>query len=413
MSRRVEIIATGDEVVQGIIVDSNAAWMAERLVPLGFEVVRHTAVGDDQGAIAGALREAAARADIVFVSGGLGPTVDDITIEAAAKAFGVKLVKDEAVLAGIREFFERIGREMSQSNEKQALIPEGARTLQNRVGTAPGIHAKLGSADFFFLPGVPGELYQIFEDSVLPWLSERADTRYAKRVLRCFGIPEASIDTKLSGVDLAGARLSFRVKFPEIMLRLVARSKIEAEARSQVDRAATNIRDRLGDVVYGEGDAALAEVTGKLLKERGLKLAVAESCTGGLLCSTITDIAGASSYFDRGAVAYSNASKEEMLGVPHDVIVKHGAVSKETVTEMAQGIRREAKTDIGVAITGIAGPGGGTTDKPVGRVHIAVATPDGTWAKQYDYQRDRLWFKSIVAATALNLVRIYLLKSEL
>jgi nicotinamide-nucleotide amidase len=410
---KVELIATGDEVMQGIIVDSNAAWMAERIVPFGFEIVRHTTVGDDEGEIATALKEAASRADTVFVSGGLGPTADDITIEAAAKAFGAKLIKDEAVLAEIREFFERIGREMSPSNEKQALIPEGAKALKNRVGTAPGIHAGLGGADFFFLPGVPKELYQIFEDSVMPWLSERADTHYIKRVLRCFGIPEASIDSKLKGVDLAGARLSFRVKFPEIMLRLIARSKDEADARAQVEQAAVNIRERLGDVVYGEGDATLAEVTGKLLKEKGLTLAVAESCTGGQLCSTITDVVGASDYFERGVVTYSNLSKEELLGVPHDTIERSGAVSKETVTDMAEGIRREAKTDIGVAITGIAGPGGGTQEKPVGRVHIAVATPDGTWAKQYDYQRDRLWFKQIVTATALNLVRIYLLKSEL
>lgn len=410
---RVELIATGDEVISGIIVDSNAAWMAERIVPFGFEIVRHTSIGDDPDAIADALKEAAARADAIFVSGGLGPTADDITIETAANAFGVKLVRDEAVLAEIRDFFTRIGREMSPSNEKQALIPEGAKTLQNKVGTAPGIHAKFADTDFFFLPGVPKELYQIFEDSVIPWLAERADTHYIKRVLRCFGIPEASIDSKLSGVDLAGARLSFRVKFPEIMLRLIARSKDEAEARAQVDRAAANIRERLGEVVYGEGETTLAEVTGKLLKERGLTLAVAESCTGGQLCSTITDVAGASEYFERGAVTYSNRSKEEMLGVPHDVIENSGAVSKETVTDMAEGIRREAKTDIGVAITGIAGPGGGKAEKPVGRVHIAVATPDGTWAKRYDYQRDRLWFKQIVTATALNLVRNYLLKSEL
>ena len=410
---KVELIATGDEVMHGIIVDSNAAWMAERLVPFGFDIVRHTSVGDDTDAIAGALKEAAARADTVFVSGGLGPTADDITIETVAKAFGVKLVKDEAVLAEIRDFFGKIGREMSPSNEKQALIPEGARTLKNRVGTAPGIHAALGGADFFFLPGVPAELYQIFEDSVMPWLSERADTHYIKRVLRCFGIPEASIDSKLQGVDLAGARLSFRVKFPEIMLRLIARGEDESEARAQADRAAANIKERLGDVIYGEGEATLAEVTGGLLKERGLTLAVAESCTGGLLSSTITDVPGASDYFERGIVSYSNLSKEELLGVPHDTIESSGAVSKETVTDMAEGIRREARTDIGVAVTGIAGPGGGSTEKPVGRVHVAVATPDGTWARHYDYRRDRLWFKQIVAATALNLVRKYLLKSEL
>ncbi len=409
---KAEIITTGDEVMQGIIVDTNTAWIAGRIVPMGFDVVRHTAVGDDAASIADALRQAAGRADAVFVTGGLGPTVDDITIEAAAGAFGVGLVRDEAVIEKIREFFGRVGREMSESNEKQALIPEGARTLSNEVGTAPGVHARFQGTDFFFLPGVPRELYQIFDDSVMPWLRERAEGSYVKRVLRCFGIPEASIDTKLKGVDLAGARLSFQVRFPEIFLRIVARSSDEAKARQAVDRAAANIRERLGEVVYGEGDEGLAQVVGRLLKERGMRLAVAESCTGGLLCSTITDVAGASDYFERGAVAYSNASKEAMLRVPHAMIERSGAVSKETVMAMAEGMRREAEVDVGVAITGIAGPGGGTPVKPVGTVHIGLATVDGTWAEEFHYQRDRAWFKSIVAATALNMVRKYLLKSE-
>ena len=410
---KVEIITTGDEVMQGIIVDTNTAWIAERLTPFGFEIVRHTSVGDDEVDIADVLKGAAGRAELVFVTGGLGPTSDDITIEAAAKAFGAKLVRDERVLETIREFFERIGREMSRSNEKQAMIPEGAAILPNKVGTAPGIHANFDNTDFFFLPGVPAELYQIFDDSVTPWLSERADTRYIKCVLRCFGIPEASIDEKLAGVDLAGARLSFRVKFPEILLRLVARSEDEGEARAAVDRAAKNIRERLGDVIYGEGDETLAAVVGRKLKEKGIKLAVAESCTGGLLCSMITDVAGASEYFDCGAVTYSNYSKERMLSVPRDTIEDNGAVSRETVMAMAEGMRRAAECDVAVAITGIAGPEGGSDAKPVGTVHIGLAAIKGTWAKEFHYQRDRLWFKQIVAATALDMVRKYLLKSEL
>ncbi len=410
---RVEIITTGDEVMQGIIVDTNTAWIAERVVPFGFEVVRHTSVGDDLDDIAEALKSAASRADAVFVTGGLGPTTDDITLDAAAQAFGVKLVKDEGVMEEIAAFFKRVGREMSPSNEKQALLPEGSKTLSNLVGTAPGVHSTFDGTDFFFLPGVPKELYQIFDDSIVPWLKERADVRYVKRVLRCFGIPEASVDSKLAGVDLAGARLSYRVKFPEILLRLIARSEDEGEARARVDGAVSNIKDRLGDVVYGEGEEGLAEVVGRMLKEKGLTLAVAESCTGGLVCSQITDVAGASDYFDRGAVTYSNLSKERMLGVPGEVIAANGAVSKETVLSMAEGIRREAEVDIGLAITGIAGPGGGSPEKPVGTVHIGLATADGSWSAQHAYQRDRVWFKQIVAATALDMVRKYLLKSEL
>ncbi len=410
---KIEIITTGDEVVQGVIVDSNSAWIAERCAAFGFEIVRHTCIGDDANDIADALKQAASRADTVIVTGGLGPTSDDITLEAAAKAFGKRLVRDEGVLLEIRQFFERVGREMSKSNEKQALIPEGASILPNRVGTAPGILVGLGGAQFFFLPGVPKELHQIFDDLVMPWLKKRAQGAHVVRVLRCFGIPEASIDTKLEGVDLCNTRLSFRVKFPEILLKLVARSSDLAKAQKAVDAAAHNIKDRLGDVVYAEGDVTLAEVTGGLLKEKGMGLAVAESCTGGLLCSMITDVPGASEYFERGAVAYSNRSKEQMLDVPAAVIESSGAVSKDTAICMAEGIRCQSEADIGVGITGIAGPSGGTAQKPVGTVHIAMVTPDGTLTHEYHYQRDRLWFKQIVAATALDMVRKYLLKSEL
>jgi nicotinamide-nucleotide amidase len=409
---KIEIITTGDEVMQGTIVDTNTAWIAERLVPLGHEIVRHTSVGDDMMAISDALTQAAARDDAVFVTGGLGPTADDITIEAASRAFEIPLVRDDTVLDGIRRFFEKIGREMSPSNEKQALVPEGARILANTVGTAPGVQVHMGGADFFFLPGVPKELYQIFDDSIIPWLRERSGLRFAKRVLRCFGLPEASIDEKLSRVDLAGARLSFRVKFPEVLLTVVARSKDEVEAQTQVDAAANAIKETLGDAVYGEGETPLAEVVGRLLKARGMKLAVAESCTGGLLCSTITDVAGASEYFECGAITYSNASKESMLGVSAEILSSYGAVSKETVSAMAEGMRRESEADIAVAITGIAGPGGGSAAKPVGTVHIGLATLKNTWTHEFQYARDRLWFKQLVAATALDLVRKYLMKLD-
>jgi nicotinamide-nucleotide amidase len=410
---KIEIITTGDEVMQGIIVDTNTAWIAERCAALGFEIVRHTSVGDYADAITDVLKQAARRADVIIVTGGLGPTVDDITIDTAAKAFGVKLVPDQGVLEEIRRFFARVGREMAPSNEKQALIPEGSIVLPNRVGTAPGIQATLGEAQFFFLPGVPSELYQIFEDSVLPWLRKRATVSHSERVLRCFGIPEASIDTALAGVDLCGTRLSFRVKFPEILLKLVARGTDTLETKKAVDDAALHIMNRLGNVVYAEGEATLAEVVGKMLKEKGMTLAVAESCTGGLLCSLITDVPGASEYFERGAITYSNRSKEEMLGVSNKIMEAHGAVSKDVVVSMAEGIRRVSKANIGIGITGIAGPKGGSQEKPVGTVHIAIATPDGTWAREYHFQRDRLWFKQIVAATALDMVRKYLLKSEL
>ena len=406
---KIEIITTGDEVMQGIIVDSNSAWISERCWTLGHDVVRHASVGDDVEAIGTALKDASGRADAVMVTGGLGPTADDLTIEAVSKAFKVKLIKDEAVLQGVRHFFEMVGRPMSSSNEKQALIPEGSEILQNKVGTAPGIKVNLNGCCFFFMPGVPKELYQIFNDSVMPWLSSESDCVIRERVLRCFGEPEASIDEKLRDLDLNGARLSFRVKFPEILLKLVARSKTLDGADEILNIATGRVRERLGDIIYGEGDASLPEVTGRMLRDNNMKLAVAESCTGGLIANMLTDIPGSSEYFTRGYVTYSNRSKVELLGVGEETLRAYGAVSAETAMAMAKRARTGGNASIGVGVTGIAGPGGGTPEKPVGTVYIGISTEKVTRAFEYSFNRDRIWFKNIVAAMAISLVRRALL----
>jgi nicotinamide-nucleotide amidase len=407
---KIEIITTGDEIMQGIIVDTNTAWIAERASAIGHEIIHQTAVGDDVRAIGDALVTAAARADCVIVCGGLGPTSDDLTIEAAAKAFHVQLVRDEIVLQSIRAFLEKRGRHMSSSSEKQALIPKGASVLENRVGTAPGTKVTLGGAEFFFLPGVPKELFQIFEESVLPWLHERAKNACAVKVLRCFGMREATVDERLGGVNLFGSKLSFRVKFPDVLLKLTACAESEPEALRSVEAAAAAIRGQLEDIIYGEGDATLAEVVGNELIRRGMRLAIAESCTGGLMASLCTDVPGASGWFERGVVAYSNASKEQLLEVPADTIRTTGSVSQETAAAMALGIKRISGAEIGVGITGIAGPGGGMPAKPVGTVFIAVATPEGVEVRKFAFPRDRLWFKQIAAAQALDLVRRFLTK---
>lgn len=406
---RIEIITTGDEVMQGVIVDTNTSWIAKRCHSLGHEIVRHSSVCDDIFAVGDLLIEASRRADAVIVTGGLGPTADDITIEAAAQAFGVKLKMNEEVLKGIYDFFQRIDRPASLSNDKQALIPEGGQVLQNLVGTAPGISVKLGHAQFFFLPGVPRELYQIFTDSVVPWLACNAAVVMSERVLRCFGMPEATLDERLRGLDLGDTRLSFRVKFPEILLKVVARAKEFVDAECAVAAAADGIRKRLGPIVYGEGETSLAAVVGNMLVEQSMTLAIAESCTGGLLASMITDIPGASTWFERSVVCYSNRSKVEMLGVSKELLEKHGAVSAEAAMAMAEGVRRISNATLGLAVTGIAGPGGGTPEKPVGTVHIALATPSGTNHQRHIFNRDRLWFKQIVSWTALDMVRRYMI----
>ncbi len=405
---RIEIITTGDEVMQGVILDTNSRWISERCVAFGHDIVRRSSVKDDIDDISGLLREAAGRADAVIVTGGLGPTSDDLTIEAAAAAFGLELILNEGVLSAMKDFFRRIGREFSSSNEKQALIPEGGEVLPNRLGTAPGVHLRASSSDFFFLPGVPKELYAMFDDSLAPWLASCSDCSRGEITLRCFGMPEAQIDENLRGAELFGARLSFRVSFPEILLKLVAVGKNQDEVQNILDKSSSSLKSKLGDVIYAEGDLSLYSVVGRMLSERGLSISTAESCTGGLIASSITDVPGSSVYFDRGFVVYSNRAKVELLGVDEDILRIHGAVSPQTAVAMADGARRSSSSDYAVAVTGIAGPGGGTPEKPVGLVYIAISSADGARAFKYNFSRDRLWFKSMAAATAIDLVRRHL-----
>lgn len=375
---KIEIITTGDEIINGVTVDTNTAWIAERVAKLGHKIVRHSSVFDDKDAIGLLCKEAASRAEVVICTGGLGTTVDDITIEAAFRAFKVKDI------SGI--------------------------SLPNRVGQAPGVQVRLGGTEFFFLPGVPKELYQIFDDSVMPWLASHAECVAVERVMRCFGLPESTIDEKLREVTLSQIRLSFRVKFPDVLLKVVATAKNVADAKALADAATEKIYEKLGEVIYGEGESSLSEVVGKMLAAKKVTIAVAESCTGGLLSSIITDVSGSSDYFERGIVSYSNRSKLELLGVSEEVLRANGTVSRDTAMAMAEGVRNKSGTMLGIGVTGIAGPGGGTPEKPVGTVHIALAAPDGVFAHEYHYNRDRIWFKQIVAAKALDLVRKHLLK---
>lgn len=409
---KIEIITTGNEILTGLVVDSNKAWISERCQMLGYEVIRHTSVGDNMDSIGEALKAASRSANCVIVSGGLGPTSDDITIEAASKAFGVPLKMNEDVLNTIREFFRRTGREMSSSNEKQAMLPENCEILPNDVGTAPGIAIKLGDAQFFFLPGVPKELYQIFEDSVMPWLAAQSDTFYKRKILRCFGLPEADFAERLKDLDIKDAEFAYQVKYPDVLLRFSAYDSDSDRASARVEREAEKVYEKIGDYIYAEGETSLEEVTGKLLSESQITVSAAESCTGGLLSSLITNVPGASDYFERGIVCYSNESKMQLLGVSQETLRANGAVSRETAMAMAEGVRRISGTTLGVSLTGIAGPGGSTTDKPVGTVHIGLATPEGTDAYHYIYARDRIWFKKMAAATALDVIRRYIIQSR-
>ncbi|HKY62538.1 MAG TPA: competence/damage-inducible protein A [bacterium] len=411
----VEILATGNEVVEGDIVNSNAGWLAQRMRERGGEVRFHSAVPDDEALIADGLRRAVGRADLVLVTGGLGPTVDDLTLEVAGRTFGRPLQVDEPSLERIRGFFAALGRTLTPNQEKQAWLPQGSTPLINDLGTAPGAFWREGKSALAFFPGVPKEMQRMFEKRFLPLIeSELGKEVRLRKVLRCFGLPEGQMDQMLRPLqnaerEIEGAVVGFRVRFPTIDVRLQVAELDAGLARQRLEAATQKVKAALGPVVFGEDDFSLEEAVVQLFNDRKLKLATAESCTGGLVANLITDVPGASLCFLEGAVTYSDEAKMARLGVFKKTLDAHGAVSSEVALEMARGIRRTSGADFGIGITGIAGPSGGSETKPVGTVHIAVAHPEGQWEQKFFFPFDRLRFKQITAAAALDRVRRILL----
>lgn len=403
---KIVIITTGDEVIAGNVLDTNAAWLSNYCWKLGFKIIQRVTVSDDLEQIGSACLEASKKAEIVLVTGGLGPTVDDITLEAAAKAFRIPLLFHPKIDAGIRKFFKRIERPFSSSNRKQAYLPKGGKPIPNAIGTAPGCELQANKAIFFFLPGVPKELYPMFEKSVFPKLQKMARGQFfEEKILKCFGLPEASFDEKLKNLGLGPVRLSFRVYFPEVWLKLACWGKNKEEVQRALKRVTKSVYQKLRNYIFGEGDATLEKVVGDLLKKNRATLSIAESCTGGLLADSITNVSGASKYFERGVVVYSNVSKNDLLGVREKTLKKFGAVSPEVAKEMADGIRKKAGTTYGLAVTGVAGPTGGTKKKPVGTIYIALATPKKVLVKHFCFARERREFKLLVKNTALDGLR--------
>ena len=407
---RVELITTGDEITTGTILNTNAQWLSEQLTASGFQIVHHASVPDDPQLISAALLAARGRSEAVIVTGGLGATTDDITLEVAAKAFGVPLVLNHDCLNALRLAFAKMGRSMTPNNERQAMIPEGGVPISNEVGSAPGCIFLHQGVTYYFLPGVPREMKPQFDRSVLPHLVglRGASQVYGQRVLRCFGLPEAEFDQRLRVVDLTDVRLSFRVRFPETLVKVAVADADAKKVEVRLKAAAATIYAALGDHIYGEEETGLPEVVGSLLKKKGLRLAVAESCTGGRIANIITDVPGSSEWFERGVVCYSNRSKEEILKVPQPLIAAKGAVSEEVARALATGIRELAQVDIGVGVTGIAGPDGGTSQKPVGTVFIAIAAENSqnkTFTRRFSFPFPRDWFKQMTAYAALDLVR--------
>lgn len=409
MSLHVEILATGDELLTGQVVDANSAWLMDRLWDLGLKVRRATAVGDEREDLLAAFRESAARADVVVSSGGLGPTEDDLTSEVVAAAMGVPLQVDEASLQVIRERFRKVGRIMTPNNEKQARFPRGATVVPNRFGTAPGFIAPLGKAEVICLPGVPLEYRGLCQEVVIPRLAARLGEVPASRIVKLFSVPESHADDRMRPVmdDPAnrGVRFGYRAHWPEIHVKWSVPGP-DAEARA--DRILERVRGIFAEALWAEGKLEMPELVVTRLLARRERLALAESCTGGLIAEMITGVPGASNVFDLGVVAYADAAKSDLLEVPAAVLAAHGAVSETAARSLAEGVRRLGRATWGLAVTGIAGPTGGTPEKPVGTVHLALAGAGGTEAVSRHYRGDRDRIRRQAAFEALHLLRLAL-----
>ncbi|MGC9454974.1 MAG: competence/damage-inducible protein A [Phycisphaerae bacterium] len=404
------VVSVGDELTSGLTVDTNSAYLAAALGEIGYETTLHITVPDDRAAIADAIRQAASTAELVLVTGGLGPTGDDLTRDAMADVLGCELQIDEASVSRIEQFFLARGREMSENNRRQAMIPRGAEALANEHGTAPGIAARLGGARIFILPGVPYEMREMFTRQVLPRLGGGAAV-VLHRTLHTFGAGESDVGAAIADLMQPGRRVHVGTTASSglVSVRLRTRGESRAEAERLLEEVATDIRGRLGELIVGQEDEKPAVVVGRLLRERGQTLATAESCTGGMVGELITSVPGSTDYYVGGVVAYSNALKRDLLGVPAETLEAHGAVSSEVAEAMATGARQRLGTDWAVSLTGIAGPGGGTETKPVGLVFVALAGAEGVKSFRYVMPgtRDAVRLRSALAA--LDAVRLALL----
>jgi nicotinamide-nucleotide amidase len=411
-----EILSTGDEVCVGAIVDTNAAHIAATLSDLGIEVTRHSCVGDDLQSISTIFTEIGKRSDIAVITGGLGPTTDDLSAEAAALAAGVSIVLNQTAKSYIENFFAKFSRKMSDSDIKQALLPYGATPFFNEMGTAPGFIITIGRCRCYFLPGVPREMERMLDDQVIPDIIKlRGKEKFFRRtfMLSVFGLPEAVVNDRLKGISLAypAVKLGMIARFPIIQVKLSVAGSDMDDMLSIGEQSKAWAIEKLGDTVFSvEGQSMETEVAA-LLKQRKATIAVAESCTGGLISHLLTNIPGSSEYFLLSGITYSNQAKERMLGVSPEIIEKYGAVHEETVKQMADGIRRISRADIGLSVSGIAGPTGATVDKPVGTICIGISMSKSLIARRFQSPfQERLSNKQIFAICALDMLRRELLR---
>ena len=415
-----EIITIGTELLLGQIVDTNSAYIGEKLAKIGISVYRKTSIGDNEARLENCLREALARVDVIIATGGLGPTVDDVTKNVAAKIFKKRLTLDEKLLEKVKRVFRDRKIEMPESNVSQAIIPQGVKIIENNIGTAPGLIFNEENKILILLPGVPREMKPMFEEAVIPYLKKLygADSVIVSRVLKVWGLSESAVDEKILDLfmKLNNPTIALLASFSEVKIRITARAKNEKEAFDMIVDVEKQIRERLKEYIFGRDDETMESVVGMLLVMKGVNLAVAESCTGGLVSHKLTNVPGSSKYFERSMVVYSNEAKIDILKIPGKLIKTHGAVSKEVAESMAENIRKISKTNIGLSCTGIAGPGGarpsfaGCPEKPVGLVYISLSTERKKVTEEHIFKGEREIIKERASLACLDLLRRYLLK---
>ena len=412
-TKHIDIISIGDELLIGQVINSNASWMGKKLSSHGMKINRMIAIADTRQAILHALQDSMEQARIVLITGGLGPTKDDLTKEVVCEFFDSKLVLNEEVKQHVEEFFKKRGRDLTKLNFNQAMVPDKCRVIPNKVGTAPGMYFEKEGVHFLFMPGVPLEMKYIMESWALPYFKEICRPEaYMEKTILTHGMGESFLADKIAEWENnlpAHFHLAYLPSPGRVRLRLSARGKDERLLRAELEKQIENLKQYIGKLIYGYDDDTLELVVGKMLAEKGLSVSTAESCTGGLIAHKITTVPGSSAYFKGSVVAYANEIKERILGVNSKDIEDYGAVSEEVVLQMATGVRNLYKTDYALAVSGIAGPDGGTAEKPVGTVWIALATPDRVYAKKFLFGSERLRNIDWSYQSALNMLRMELL----
>lgn len=409
---KAEIIAVGTEILLGDIVNTNAQYLAKELALLGIDVYYQSSVGDNKERLLKAFKDGLDRSDIIITTGGLGPTNDDITKEVACEVLNQTLELHKSSLEKIEEFFKKLGIEMTENNKKQAYFPKNAIVLDNKNGTAPGAILRENEKYIIILPGPPKEMKPMFENEAKPYINSITNNTLISKTLKLFGIGESLLDTKISDIinEQDNPTVAPYISDIELRLRITAKSDSESKAHNIIEPVVEKIKSRVGEFIYAEDNVSIETVVSKMLVEKNLTISTAESCTGGLVSSTLINYPGISSVFMEGCVTYSNESKVSRLGVNPITLKVHGAVSEEIAKEMAEGIAKNLGTNVAISTTGIAGPDGGSYDKPVGLVYIGIYINGKTTVNKYIFNGNRQEIRFRATKNALNDLRLRLLE---